>query len=151
MLEWIRHKFLIFFKAAVSNTRPAGRMWPARGACAAHELSQKLLNCKFVTKLAFFLNVFSIFISIAVHIKAFFKVMKNSVLHLLIFFSIMWPAEPFLLQIAASGDIFHLNAGRAWFWVWDPWYSACMFCRIGGEGGREMIYKRERERESFYV
>ena len=32
------------FKPAVSNTRPAGRMWPAIGTCAARELSHKLEN-----------------------------------------------------------------------------------------------------------
>jgi len=29
------------FKAAVSNTQPAGRMWPARGSIAAREHQEK--------------------------------------------------------------------------------------------------------------
>ena len=56
---------LCYSKSAVSKMRPAGRLLPAIGTCAARELPQTLKKCKFVIKL------FSILRSIAVQIKAF--------------------------------------------------------------------------------
>ncbi len=64
----------------VSNTRPAGRMWPARYICAASEHPKKWQNYKYWSNLAYF-EVFSWKLRPA---KAFFLLNCG-----------MWPSDEF--------------------------------------------------------
>ncbi len=78
--------------SGVSNTRPAGRMWPTRCICAARKQLKNWQNYNFWS----FLAHFSAFLVNCSPQKLFFNKLR--------------PAEPFFLG----------NAALQYIWVWDP-------------------------------
>jgi hypothetical protein len=74
-------------KAEVSNTRPAGRMWPAKCICAARKHPKKPQNYKFCSNLASF-EGFSCKLRPA---KAFYYKLRPAEY----FFFEMWPSDEF--------------------------------------------------------
>ncbi len=77
----------------VSNTRPAGRMWPARCICAARAHPKKPKNYKFWSNLAYF-ESFSCNLRPA---KAFYNKLRPAEY----FFFEMWPSDEFEFETPA--------------------------------------------------